>query len=73
MSHRVKEESEADLAALLAGNDGDKGAVTHLQNSDIVSMKRAWLNEQFAPELLDFQKKLVDDLIALIDNQVRIL
>jgi hypothetical protein len=33
-------------------------------------MRRAWLNEQYAPELLMFEKDLVAQLLQRIQHQV---
>lgn len=60
----IKDEDFDAIDALLQNPEAQ------ISNRDIDAMKKAWLNEQFAPELLDYQKQVIEDLLQLIENQV---
>lgn len=70
MEGGIKEESELDNIEALLRSGVDVDLKPGLANNDIVLMKRAWLNEQFSPEILEYQTNLVKDLLDLIENQV---
>lgn len=40
-------------------------------DDDVKALKAAWLNETFAPEILEYKKNLVDDLLEIVAHQVR--
>lgn len=41
-------------------------------NSEIANLFRAWKNEKSSPEILPFQKEVVQNVRSLIEKQVRI-
>lgn len=59
--YMLKDDSEIDF------EEGEGGEAPAL----LVAIERAWLNEQYAPELLDYQSTLVNNLLEQINAQVR--
>ena len=41
------------------------------ENDDFTRLCQAWVNEKCAPELLAFEEQLVENLLEMVETQVR--